>query len=117
VEPFSPRPRQFAATEFLSELSRACATFLVLVAKTVKSAAAPAQLGGVEFLFEAPRAAVVLRLEVGQGLPIICESDLCLIFACFACCLRQELEQDSDRDKQEEKQIIEMRCNHWLSAR
>ena len=101
--------------------------------KAVKSAAAPAQLGGVEYLSEAPRAAVVLRLEVGQGLPIICESglrltpsagaalargvercrcSLCLIFACFGCHLRQELEQDSDRDKQEEKQIIETSGNH-----
>jgi hypothetical protein len=42
----------------------------------VKSAAAPAQLGEVEYLSEAPRAAVVLTLEVVQGLPIICESDL-----------------------------------------
>jgi len=37
-----------------------------------------------------------------------------LIFACFACRLCEELEQDSDGDKQKEKQIIEMRCNHLI---
>jgi len=31
-----------------------------------------------------------------------------LIFAFLACHLRQELEQDSDHDKQKEKEIVEM---------
>ena len=52
--------------------------------KAVKSAAVPAQLGGVECLFEGSRAAEVLRLEVGQGLPIICESGLRLTLSAGA---------------------------------
>ena len=100
----------------------------------MNSAAVPVQVGGAEYLSEAPRTAAVLRLAAGQALPIVCESGLrptpwaraamaqvflvvrCslrLIFAFFACYLRQELEQDSDHDKQKEKEIIEIGCNHW----
>jgi len=39
---------------------------------------------------------------------------LSLIFAFFACYLRQELEQDTDHDKQKKKEIIEMGCKHAL---
>src|SRR5215469_4280843 len=84
AERFSPRPWQAASEESLSELPRVCAAFLASVAKAVKSAAAPAQVGGVEHLFEAPRAAAVLRLEGGQALPAICESVLRLTLSARA---------------------------------
>src|SRR4030095_3029753 len=40
------------------------------------SAAAAAQLDGVEYLSEARLAAAVLRLAAGQALPTVCESGL-----------------------------------------
>jgi hypothetical protein len=42
----------------------------------VTSAAAPAQVDGVEYLSEAPLAAAALRLAVGQALPTVCEFGL-----------------------------------------
>jgi hypothetical protein len=51
-------------------------TFLVLAAKAATSAAAQAQVDGVEYLSEARLAAAVSRLVVGQVLPTVCESGL-----------------------------------------
>lgn len=75
-EPFPPGLRQAVADEFLSGLSRASVTFLVLAAKTATSAAAREQVGEAECLSEVPRAVAVLKLEVDQVLPIICEFGL-----------------------------------------
>src|SRR5207248_7621383 len=46
--------------------------------------AAPVPVGGAEYLSEAQPTAAVLRLEVGQGLPIICESGLRLTQSALA---------------------------------
>ena len=67
------------AEEFLPGLSRAWVTFLVLVAKAATSEAARAQVAEGEWSFEVRPAAAVLKLEVVQALPIICEFGLRLI--------------------------------------
>src|SRR4026209_2204844 len=71
-----PRLSPALAEVFLSELLRVCAAFLVLVGKTVTSAAVPEQVDAVECLSEARLAAAVLRLAADQALPGVCESGL-----------------------------------------